>query len=229
MYLQRLHFVCYLKSKSPKLSTKEWLVLCWNICQCQCATQCFLGRSKEMHTPGQKMINNITGRQKINNGSAGGWKKSTRHGERHFLLPARLTRPVSQWRTGSEVGRAARHTKRVHRHSISPNCIRDRFIVCVCAPKGVATPEIKHNPTADRLSWESFSVWRSFLFFAHRRAVGCERVDYYFMQGVAYSIKNSLFVRARSLSHSSARLILYTEKKSEIIRANSNVERKWSN
>lgn len=38
------------------------------------------------------------------------------------------------------------------------------------------------------------------MFFAHRRAVGCERVDYYFMQGVAYSIKNSLFVRALAQS-----------------------------
>ena len=72
----------------------------------------------------------------------------------------------------------------------------------MCAPKGVATAEIKHNPTAlvDSLAGEfqrAVCVY-FFVFCSPRR---CRmRVDYYFMQGVAYFIKNSLFARALAQS-----------------------------
>jgi hypothetical protein len=79
-----------------------------------------------------------------------------------------------------------------------PNCIRDRFIVC--APKGVATAEIKHNPTAALDSLAGEFQRRVFIFCFLLTTRRCRmRVDY-FMQGVAYFIKNSLFARALAQS-----------------------------
>jgi hypothetical protein len=148
------------------------------------------------------MINNITGRQKINNGAAGRMKKE--HTTRRTTLfiacsPHLASFTMAHWVRGRS-GRAAHKT-----------CTQAWHIPLIafgidslCVLREVSQ---RQKSNIIRRLWSTplysgrVSARRVFIFFFFCSPRRCRmRVDYYFMQGVAYFIKNSLFARALAQS-----------------------------